>query len=198
VDDLEAISAALRATLAARARQAGAPPGHPARPSATLVLLVRGAAGPELVFTQRVAELHAHAGQVSFPGGKVAAGDADATACALREAGEELGIDPAAVEVLGLLDDALTPTGFLITPVVAVARRVLDYRPNPDEVAEVFTVPVRHLRDPGIYRSQGSLAHAGVEYALHEYHHAGRVIWGVTARMVHQLLQLWPAAPADA
>jgi 8-oxo-dGTP pyrophosphatase MutT (NUDIX family) len=190
-DPLDDTVAALRATLASRARREGAPPDHPARPSATLVLLTPGPAGPALVFTQRMAALHSHAGQVSFPGGKLSADDADATACALREAGEELGIDPAAVEVVGLLDDVLTPTGFLITPVVARARRPLEYRPNPAEVDEVFTVPVARLRDPVTYRSQGSLLHAGVDYALHEYHYEGHVVWGATARMVYQLLELW-------
>ena len=191
--DLEASVAALRATLAARARREGAPPGHPARPAATLVLLAPGAAGYELVFTRRPQELRSHAGQISFPGGKCGPGDGDATACALREAAEELGVDAAAVEVLGLLDDALTPTGFLVTPVVARLRHPVAYRPNPAEVAEVFTVPVALLRDPAGYRSSGVLAYGGVDYALHEYHHEGRVIWGVTARMVHQLLRLWAA-----
>jgi 8-oxo-dGTP pyrophosphatase MutT (NUDIX family) len=190
-DALDASVAALRATLASRARRAGAPPGHPAHPSATLVLLTPGPEGPALVFTRRVAALHSHAGQVSFPGGKLGADDPDATACALRETAEELGIDPAAVEVVGLLDDVLTPTGFLITPVVARARHALEYRPNPAEVAAVFTVPVARLRDPATYLSQGSLLHAGVDYALHEYHYEGHVIWGATARMVCQLLELW-------
>jgi 8-oxo-dGTP pyrophosphatase MutT (NUDIX family) len=190
---LDATAVALRATLAARQRTSGAPAGHPARPSATLVLLAPGPRGPALVLTQRPASLRAHAGQVACPGGKRNPDDADAAACALREAAEELGIAAAAVEVLGLLDDVLTPTGFLVTPVVAWQRGAITYRPNPDEVAEVFTVPVAHLRDPANYRSQGSLAHGGVDYALHEYHYAGRVIWGATARMVHQLLQLWPA-----
>jgi hypothetical protein len=77
--------------------------------------------------------------------------------------------------------------------VVALERHPGNYRPNPAEVAEVFTVPVARLRDPATYRSSGSLAHGGVDYALHEYHYEGRVIWGATARMVYQLLQLWPA-----
>ena len=191
--DLDLTVAALRATLAARARRAGAPPGHPARPSATLVLLTPGLEGPGLVFTRRVAELRSHASQVSFPGGKLGADDLDATAGALREAAEELGIDPAAVEVVGLLDDVLTPTGFLVTPVVARQRHAVEYHPNADEVAEVFAVPLACLRDPATYRSAGSLSHGGVDYTLHEYHYEGRVIWGATARMVYQLLQLWPA-----
>jgi len=192
VDALDATAAALRATLAARARQSGAPAGHPARPSATLVLLAPGPRGPELVLTQRPSSLRAHAGQVACPGGKRNPEDADAATCALREAAEELGLEPAAVEVLGLLDDVLTPSGFLVTPVVAWQRRAVVYRPNPDEVAEVFAVPIAHLRDPATYRTQGALAYGGVDYALHEYHFEGRVIWGATARMVHQLLQLWP------
>ncbi|MBI5478336.1 MAG: CoA pyrophosphatase [Deltaproteobacteria bacterium] len=192
-DTLDATVAALRATLAARARKVGAPPGHPAHPAATLVLLQPGPGGPALVFTRRPQALRSHAGQISFPGGQRSAADADAAACALREAAEELGLDPATVEVLGLLDDVLTPTGFLVTPVVACLRSAVEYRPSPAEVAEVFAVPVARLRDPVTYRSSGSLAYGGVDYALHEYHYEGRVIWGVTARMVHQLLERWPA-----
>jgi 8-oxo-dGTP pyrophosphatase MutT (NUDIX family) len=191
--DLDATVAALRATLAARRRREGAPPGHPARPAATLVLLTPGPEGPALVFTQRPEALRSHAGQVSFPGGKRSAEDADAAACALREAAEELGVDPTAVEIVGLLDDVLTPTGFLVTPVVARQLRAVEFRPNPDEVDEVFTVPIARLRDPATYRSSGSLMHGGVDYTLHEYHHEGHLIWGATARMVFQLLQLWPA-----
>ena len=190
---LDPVAAALRAALAHRERTSGAPPGHPARPSAILVLLAPGPRGPELVLTLRPPSLRAHAGQVACPGGKRNAEDADAAACALREAAEELGLEPGAVEVLGLLDDLLTPTGFLVTPVVAWQRRDVTYRPNPEEVAEVFTVPIAHLRDPANYRSQGSLGHGGIDYSLHEYHHGAHVIWGVTARMVHQLLELWPA-----
>jgi 8-oxo-dGTP pyrophosphatase MutT (NUDIX family) len=192
-DSLDAAVAALRATLAARARRVGAPPGHPARPSATLVLLAPDPAGLALVFTRRPQTLRSHAGQISFPGGKCAAGDADAIACARREAAEELGVDPGAVEIVGLLDDVLTPTGFLVTPVVARQRHAVEYHPNADEVAEVFAVPLACLRDPATYRSAGSLSHGGVDYTLHEYHYEGRVIWGATARMVYQLLQLWPA-----
>lgn len=190
--DSDATVEALRAALTQLERKTGAPAGHPARPSATLVLLAPGPRGPELVLTLRPPSLRAHAGQVACPGGKRNPEDVDAAACALREAAEELGIDPAAVEVLGLLDDVLTPTGFLVTPVVAWQRRAVAYHPNPAEVAEVFTVPVAHLRDPATYRTQGSLAYGGLDYALHEYHYEGHVIWGATARMVHQLLQLWP------
>jgi 8-oxo-dGTP pyrophosphatase MutT (NUDIX family) len=192
VPALEATFTALRARLAARPRRVGAPAGHPARPAAVLALLVPAAAGPRLVFTLRPEGLAAHAGQISLPGGKCAPADADAVACALRETEEELGIPPAAVEVLGLLDDDVTPTGYLITPVVGRARAPLAYRPCPGEVAEVFEVPLALLCDPGVCQDRGTLPYAGVDYRLFEYHADGRVIWGTTARVVRQLVALWP------
>ncbi|HEY3353848.1 MAG TPA: CoA pyrophosphatase [Polyangia bacterium] len=194
---LEAQVAALRARLAARPRHGGAPADHPARPAAVLALLVPRDGELRLVFTLRPEELAAHGGQISFPGGKCTPADADAAACALREAAEELGVAPASVEVLGLLDDVVTPTGFLITPVVGRVPAEPVYQPDPGEVAAVFAVPLARLAAVG--RDAGVIPYGGVEYRMYEYPVEGRVVWGATARMVHQLLELWlspaPAGP---
>src|SRR5260370_882378 len=124
--------------------------------SAVLVpIVVEPDASARLLFTVRPADMSKHAGQIAFPGGKRDPGDADLAATALREAAEELGIEPAAVEVLGLLDDVPTPTGFVITPVVARLLGPLELRPSAREVAEVFAVPLDELRDPTRYKSEG-------------------------------------------
>src|SRR5258706_7329161 len=168
---------ALVARLAARERRAVRLDGF--RESAVLVPIVVEPAVPERVlFTVRRADLPTHAGQVSFPGGKRDAGDVDAAACAIREAAEELGIEPAAVDVLGLLDDVPTPTGFVITPVVARVRGPVELRPSAHEVAEAFAVPLEALRDPARHSTGGERSFLGAHYVMHEYRWEAHRIWG--------------------
>jgi 8-oxo-dGTP pyrophosphatase MutT (NUDIX family) len=143
-----------------------------------------------LLFTERRHDLSTHAGQISFPGGKREAGDSDSAATAVRETSEELGIEPAAVEVLGLLDDVPTPTRFVITPVVARLRGPLSLRPNPSEVASVFAPELVALADPARHTTNGSRTFLGITYDMHEYRWEPHRIWGATARMVHQLFGL--------
>jgi peroxisomal coenzyme A diphosphatase NUDT7 len=179
----------LTARLAARARNALVLDGF--RESAVLVPIVVEAGAPaRVLFTVRRADLPTHAGQVSFPGGKRDADDADAAACAIREASEELGIEPAAVDVLGLLDDVPTPTGFVITPVVARVRGPVELHPSQHEVAEAFAVPLDELRDPARHTTGGERSFLGVHYVMHEYRWESHRIWGATARMVHDLIGL--------
>ena len=179
----------LEARLAARPRTPLDWEGY--RRAAVLVpLVVRGGA-PAIVFTVLTADLPTHAGQISFPGGGAEARDADATATAVREAEEELGIDPAAVRTLGLLDDQGTPARFVITPVVGLLGAGAEpFRPSPREVAEVFEVDVRALRDPAVFRDLGPVERDGREYWLCAYVVGERNIWGATARIVHDLLPL--------
>src|SRR5581483_3917316 len=137
----------LRARLAARARAPVAIDGF--APAAVLVPVISEPGHADrLLFTERRHDLSTHAGQIAFPGGKQDAEDADHAACAVRETTEELGIEPASIEVLGLLDDVPTPTRFVITPVVARLRGPLTMTPNPAEVASVFAVPLDALADP--------------------------------------------------
>jgi 8-oxo-dGTP pyrophosphatase MutT (NUDIX family) len=179
----------LRARLAARS---------PARvdidgfaPAAVLLPIVTEPGEPDrLLFTERRHDLSTHAGQIAFPGGKKDAGDADAAACAVRETSEELGIEPAAVEVLGLLDDVPTPTRFVITPVVARLRGPVTMTPNPGEVASVFAVELAALADPARYTANGTRSFLGIHYEMHEYRWEPHRIWGATARMVYQLMLL--------
>jgi 8-oxo-dGTP pyrophosphatase MutT (NUDIX family) len=159
--------------------------------SAVLVPIVDEPPQPErLLFTVRRADLPTHAGQISFPGGKRDAGDVDLPSTAVRETREELGVVPAAVEVLGMLDDVPTPTGFVITPVVARLRGPLALQPSASEVASVFAAELSLLADPARHRIDGERSWLGVHYEMHEYRWGEHRIWGATARMVHQLLGL--------
>jgi 8-oxo-dGTP pyrophosphatase MutT (NUDIX family) len=179
----------LRAELAARPRMRILLDGF--APAAVLVPIVTVPGEPErLLFTERRHDLSTHAGQIAFPGGKQDADDEDAAATAVRETTEELGIEPAAIEVLGALDDVPTPTRFVITPVVARLRGPLELQPNPAEVASVFAADLTALADPARYQSNGSRTFLGVTYEMHEYRWEPHRIWGATARMVHQLMAL--------
>lgn len=179
---------ALRQRLAERARTTLE---LPLRPASVLVPLLVREGELNLVFTRRSDSLSSHSGQVSFPGGKRDETDASVAATALREAEEEIGLSPACVDVLGLLDEIPTPSGFLITPVVAfVDPPPKAYLTCALEVAEVFEVPVRRLRDPALLEDQGEVERWGYRYRILAYRPDGRNIWGATARMVYVLLSL--------
>jgi 8-oxo-dGTP pyrophosphatase MutT (NUDIX family) len=179
----------LRRKLAERQRVQLALDGF--APAAVLVPMVTEPGLPDrLLFTERRHDLSTHAGQIAFPGGKRDDGDMDSAATAVRETSEELGVAPAEVEVLGLLDDVPTPTRFVITPVVARLRGPLTLAPSPGEVASIFYTEVTALSDPTRYTTNGSRTFMGITYDMHEYRWEPHRIWGATARMVHQLLAL--------
>jgi 8-oxo-dGTP pyrophosphatase MutT (NUDIX family) len=179
--------AALVARLAERPRLEVRLDGF--RESAVLVpILVEPDLPPRLIFIVREAAMRTHAGQIAFPGGQRDEGDVDLRATAIRETSEELGIAPAAIEVLGLLDDVPTPSSYVITPVVARVDGPVRLSPAPGEVAEVMLVELTALADPANYRCAGVREFLGVSYDMHEYRVAARVVWGATARMVCQLL----------
>jgi 8-oxo-dGTP pyrophosphatase MutT (NUDIX family) len=166
------VSPALRAAL-----------DRPFRAASVLFALVERAAGLTVLFTERAAHLKDHAGQISFPGGRIGAGET-AVGAALREAHEEVGLPPAHVEVLGYLDDFLTGTGFLIKPVVGhVAAASFVAQPDPMEVASVFEVPLAYLLDPGnvtaTFRER-----LDARFRTYELAHSGHRIWGATAAIL--------------
>ena len=130
-------------TREVRWRETGDP-----RVAAVLVPLVVRDDGLTVLLTQRTAHLNDHAGQVSFPGGRHEPHDASTTATALREAQEEVGLDPARVEVLGALPEYLTGTGFRVTPVVGLVHPPFSVKADTFEVAEIFEVPLGFLMDP--------------------------------------------------
>ncbi len=152
-------------------------------PAAVLLLVVNHPGQPTVVFTQRTAHLADHAGQISFPGGRMEEGDEGPVQTALREAREEVGVDPAVIEILGELPDYHTSTGYRVRPVVGWAERPLSYAPDPYEVADVFEVPLHFLLEPANHRYEcafykGRLRH----YWAMPWE--GRFIWGATAGML--------------
>lgn len=156
--------------------------------AAVLVPLVKAPGGFELLFTKRTDTVETHKGQVSFPGGMADADDRGIIATALRELEEEVGIDSNRVEILGLLDDMQTPTGFIVTPIVGLLQGLPPLAPNRDEVAEVFTVPLGFFLNPSTARSEYR-EHKGRVYEVWYYEATPHVIWGVTAAIIRALLK---------
>jgi 8-oxo-dGTP pyrophosphatase MutT (NUDIX family) len=166
-------------------------------PAAVLVGLVPRPEGLRVLLTRRTDALRHHAGQVSFPGGRIEPGDADAVAAAVRETGEEIGIAPAQITALGVLDPIATVTGFRVCPVVAVVA--VDYvaRPDAREVDAVFEVSFDHLMTPANLRFV-SMQWRGGTRAVPEFvdHvHPGQRIWGVSASILLNLRQRLEALP---
>ena len=156
------------------------------RPAAVLVPVVDRAPSPTVLLTQRAAHLKEHSGQVSFPGGRVHAEDASPEATALREAREEIGLDPARVELLGRMPEYFTRTGFRITPVVAIVTPPLELLPDANEVEEIFEVPLAFLLDPA-NRQRQSRVWQGETRWFFAMPYERYYIWGATAGMLVNL-----------
>jgi 8-oxo-dGTP pyrophosphatase MutT (NUDIX family) len=158
------------------------------RESAVLMLFGEGPHGPDLLFIQRSAHLRSHAGQPAFPGGRVDPGDGGPVGAALREAGEETGLDPAGVQVLRTLPALwLPPSGFVVTPVLAWWREPSDvHAASEAEVESVRRVPVAELADPANrFRVRHPSGYTGPGFAAGDM-----FIWGFTAGLVDRLLAL--------
>jgi 8-oxo-dGTP pyrophosphatase MutT (NUDIX family) len=157
------------------------------RRAGVLVPLILNGGGTELLFTRRTDHVETHKGQISFPGGMSDEGDEDIVQTALRETEEELGIGASHVEIRGILDDLAVPSGFIITPVVGVLSGLPPLRPNPQEVAEAFTVPVGFFCDTRNGRSE-LRDFRGAKREVWFYQHGEHNIWGATAMIVRSLL----------
>lgn len=158
------------------------------RPASVLVPVMRRGAGLQILLTRRSDSLRAHRGQISFPGGRREAHDASATAAALREAHEEVGLPATAVEVVGYLDDYPTLSRFLVTPVVGLVEDVPEVKPCANEVAEIFEVPLAFAIEPANFERK-VLSREGINVPFFELNYDGYRIWGATAGMLWNMAQ---------
>lgn len=163
--------------------------------AAVLIGVVTGVV-PTVLLTQRTAHLSTHSGQIAFPGGKVDATDASAVAAALREAQEEVALDPGHVEVLGTLPAYVTGTAYVVTPVVALVRPGFTLNPNPHEVDQAFEVPLAYLMNPANHRQHEITWEGRTRRWFSMPYQDGpheRFIWGATAGMLRNLYRLLSA-----
>ncbi|MCZ6451986.1 MAG: CoA pyrophosphatase [Deltaproteobacteria bacterium] len=158
------------------------------RPAAVLVPIQERSDGDYLVLTQRAEMLNSHSGQVAFPGGKIDLQDRGPLEAALRESQEEIGIDPSHVRILGQLDQVTAASNFLVTPFVGLIPSPYEFSLNQNETTAVFSVPVSVLMDP---RSLwvDTTRYPGWDPIYH-FQYQEWDIWGATARIVKQLLEL--------
>jgi len=161
----------------------------PKVPAAVLVPLVERAEGLSVLLTKRTAHLDHHGGQISFPGGRLEEGDPDPVAAALRETKEEIGLDPARIEVLGRLDGYVTITGFAVVPVVGMVRPPFELRPDPFEVDEVFEVPLAFVVDPANRQRHYREGPDGTRRYFYALPYGPHYIWGATAAMLVNLAE---------
>lgn len=181
----------LRASLLAEPRaghfiQEDGAGDEPLTPAAVLFPIVLHEGGHTVLLTQRTAHLRDHAGQISFPGGRVEAHDCSPMDTALRETEEEIGLARERVEIVGFLPEYRTGTGFRVTPVVALVRPPFDLQPDPFEVAEIFEVPLAFLLDPANHQ-QHSLHYRGALRSYFAMPYGEYFIWGATAGMIRSL-----------
>jgi len=155
-------------------------------PAAVLFPIVRRDGMHTVLLTQRTAHLRDHAGQISFPGGRVEADDLSPTHTALRETEEEIGLAREHIEILGFLPEYRTGTGFRVTPVVALVLPPFELKPDPFEVAEVFEVPLDFLLDPANHQEH-SMHYRGALRHYFAMPYGEYFIWGATAGMIRSL-----------
>jgi len=155
----------------------------PLKPAGVLVPIMERQDGLSVLLTQRAADLKHHAGQVSFPGGRMEKHDADVREAALRETHEEVGIEPKLVDVIGYLDSMPTITGFAVTPVVGLIQGGIELVVDRTEVDYAFEIPLDYLLDENNDRLCDR-EFEGRQFRLVEFHYNDERIWGATAYML--------------
>jgi 8-oxo-dGTP pyrophosphatase MutT (NUDIX family) len=158
------------------------------KPSAVLIPILLHGDVPRLLLTRRSETLRSHKGQISFPGGRRDADDPSFAAAALREAHEEVGLSPSAVEVIGYLDDYPTLTGYRITPVIGLIANAFTATPHAGEVAEVLELPLTEVLYSDRFERK-MMKRDGVEFPTYELYHGPHRIWGATAAILWELRQ---------
>jgi 8-oxo-dGTP pyrophosphatase MutT (NUDIX family) len=153
---------------------------------AAVLIAVTDRVEPGVILTQRPDTMRKHPGQVAFPGGRKDADDDDLIYAALREAHEEIGLAPSAVEVIGAVDRYRTITGYIVTPIIGVIAPDLPLVPNDGEVAAIFEVPLAFLMDP-LHHQVRDVDWNGQVRQYYEMIWEDRRIWGATAAMIVNL-----------
>ena len=152
---------------------------------------------PYLLFTKRTSKVKEHKGEISFPGGAYQKGDKTLVDTALRECAEEIGLMADEVEILGELDDMATVvSNYIVTPFVGLIPWPHQLKVDGEEVEEIIEVPIRSLLDRSCMHQETDVLN-GVENTLYFYHYQGRVIWGATARILNQFLDIFAQKPAS-
>jgi 8-oxo-dGTP pyrophosphatase MutT (NUDIX family) len=164
-------------------------PGRPLRDAAVLVPIIDRPGGLTVLLTRRSAHLPDHGGQISFPGGGIDPGDADAEAAALREAEEEIGLARRHVTLIGRLDTYIVRTGFSVVPVVGLLRPPFELRAEAGEVDEIFEVPLAFFLEPES-RVMHSRVFRGAERFFYAYPYGDYYIWGATAGILSNLCEV--------
>lgn len=159
------------------------------KPAAVLVLIQETQLEHYVTLIERAATLCSHSGEIAFPGGSVAAEDKDARAAALRESQEEIGIDPENVQIIGQLDQVTVAKRYLVTPFVGVVLSPYDVRPNEEEVRCVVSVPVSALLVPDCFSTEFYEADSR-PHIIYHFRYKTLDIWGATARILKQLLEM--------
>lgn len=162
--------------------------GEQLRDAAVLIAAVDRGADSTLLLTKRNERLRAHSGQIAFPGGGIDAGDGSAEAAALRETQEEVGLDPASVELVGRMPDYITGSGYRVAPVLGIVRPPLGLSLNSDEVEAVFEVPLRFLMDPANHGRESRVWQERERF-FYVMPWQDRRIWGITAGIIRTLYE---------
>ncbi len=166
------------------------------RPAAVLLPLFRQEGHDRLLFTLRTDHLEHHSGEISFPGGASDAGDIDLVATALRETEEEIGLPADNIQVLGRLDDFYSIHGYHVVPFVGVIPLPDQLQLETAEIAAVFDAPLIHFRDPAIHRVE-DWTHEGRVHPVDFYQYGDHVIWGLTAAILRQFLEIAGMSSGD-
>jgi 8-oxo-dGTP pyrophosphatase MutT (NUDIX family) len=161
--------------------------------AAVLVPLFKKAEDCHLLFTKRSEEVKYHKGEISFPGGVVHEDDSELISTALREAFEEIGLKESDVQIIGILDDIVTITEFIVTPIVGLFPYPYPFKVSEAEIAELIEVPVSFLFDKNCF-SEREIFRSGREEVIYNYQYGNHNIWGATARILKQFLDLISSA----
>ena len=177
----------IRKTLSSRERRVVEHP--PFSHAAVLVPLFKKGENCYLLFTKRSDQVKYHKGEISFPGGAVDEEDLELVTTALREAHEEIGLKKSDVQIIGILDDIVTVTQFIVTPIVGLFPYPYPFKVSEIEIAELIEVPLSFLLDEECF-SQEEIIRGGQREIVYAYQYGKHIIWGATARILKQFLDL--------